>query len=82
MRGIAVFTLVGHLQTGEVAMKPEGTKPLKFAMYGAFAGLAYAAFTADYNAAMPDLVGEFIGGAVGGAFLFGVAVFVQNRFNR
>ena len=63
-------------------MKPEGTKPLKFAMYGAFAGLAYAAFTADYNAAMPDLVGVFLGSVLGGAFLFGVAVFVQNLINR
>ena len=63
-------------------MKPEGTKPLKFAMYGAFAGLAYAAFTADYDAAMPDLVGVFLGRMLGGAFLFGVAVFVQNRINR
>ena len=63
-------------------MKPERMKPLKWAMYGAFVGLAYAVFIADFNIPMPDLVGEFVGGAVGGAFLFGVAVFVQNLFNR
>ena len=63
-------------------MKPERTKPLKWAMYGAFAGLGYSVFTADFNVPMPDLVGEFVGSVLGGAFLFGVAVFVQNLINR
>lgn len=63
-------------------MKPEKDDPLKWAAYGAFVGLAVIAVRADYGVWLPSLFGEFVGGAVGGAFLASIVAFVRNRFIR
>ena len=57
------------------------SNPLKWAAWGAFIGLALATVRADYGLG-PDLLGYFVGGAVGGGFLAGIAAFVRNLFIR
>ena len=63
-------------------MKPERSNPLKWAAWGAFVGLAVVAVRADYGADLPFLLGRFVGGAAGGAFLAGIAAFIRNLFIR
>ena len=63
-------------------MKPKRSNPLKWAAWGTFVGLAVIAVRADYGAEPYFLFGRFVGGAVGGAFLAGIAAFVRNLFIR
>ncbi len=63
-------------------MKPKKDNPLKWAAWGTFVGLAVITVRADYGVEPTSLIGEFIGGAVGGAFIAGIAAFVRNLFIR
>jgi len=60
-------------------MKPKRSNPLKWAAWGAFVGLAVIANWADYGADPAFLFGRFIGGAVLGALLAGIAALIRNR---
>ncbi len=62
---------------------------LKWAGFGAFIGLAFKAFNADYGVPADSiyarnyaLYGEFVGSVVGGAFFGALAGFVRNLFIR
>ncbi len=55
-------------------MEPEKWNPLRFALYGACAGLVYALWIAADTWGLGEQfvawnIGDLIGGAVGGAFL-------------
>ncbi len=63
-------------------MKPKRSDPLKWAAWGAVVGLAVTDVRADYGVWPITLISEFVGGAVGGAFLAGIAAFIRNRLFR
>jgi len=63
-------------------MKPKRSDPLKWAAWGVFVGLAVLTVRADYGRNLTFLISYFIGGAIGGAFLAGIAAFIRNLFIR
>jgi len=69
--------------------KPIPVNLLKWAVYGAFIGLVFKAFNADYvnpadsiYARNYALYGEFLGSVVRGAFFGALAGFLRNIFVR
>jgi hypothetical protein len=69
-------------------MKPKPKDRLRWAACGAFIGAAYSIFLQGGQWADPmgppqlAAVGEVIGGAIGGAALFGIAAAIINFFSK
>ncbi len=73
-------------------MKPKPKNRLRWAAYGAFIGTAYIIFSQGGQWAEIGVyptgprqfaaVGEVIGGAIGGAALFGIAAAIINFFSK
>ena len=52
--------------------------PLKAAGIGAAVGVLYLAVTGDIGSSSDEILGSIIGGAFGGAFMFGIVAVIRN----
>lgn len=69
----------------EVIMKPKKWNTRRLALYGAFAGLAYAVFNNAVNWGVQPIsytIGGLVGGLAGGAFLVAAISGLRNLFIR